>query len=301
MARAGNGQGAAPRDLRHLLRPPGVVLTKQQRRIADFLLLKPEVASYATAQHVASELGVDPSTIVRYAQAIGFRGYPALQEVARDLHLGYPRSTEPVEHSDLSVPVAFPVATIDRELRNIELLRSTVDQAAIDRAVLAIANARQSVILASGSYGALALVLEHLGRLLGYNVSLENRETWHAGARVAALTAADLLIYISFWWIDKDHLQMVSWARQRHVPLVVISNRPHLELMGDGVEMLVTPARGRSFYSSLVAPLTLIYSIVERLEAVDPERSQAALESAQVLYEALNLSISVPSDSLGRL
>ncbi|MBX3068970.1 MAG: MurR/RpiR family transcriptional regulator [Thermomicrobiales bacterium] len=299
MARPKQDADAVSADLNSLLCPSGMSLTRQQRRIADFFLARPEIASYASAQHVAEELGIDSSTIVRYAQALGFRGYPALQEAARDIHLGYVgRAGNPDETTGIPAPLQL-ADTITREIRNVEMLRSSVQQSEIDRAAQSIARARHTMILASGAYGALGIVLEHLGHLIGYNITLENRETWHAGARIASLTPDDLLIYMSFWWIDSDHRQMVSSARERGVPQIIFTNQRHEDLQGDQVQELITPTRSQSFYTSLVAPLTVVYAILDRLEEIDPDRSQGSYDSAKVLYETLNLTLADKRPSSG--
>lgn len=51
-------------------------LTPQERRLAAHMLEHLDRWGYLSSTEVASELGVHRSTIVRFAQHVGFQGYP---------------------------------------------------------------------------------------------------------------------------------------------------------------------------------------------------------------------------------
>src|SRR5690606_41976203 len=58
-------------------------LTTQERRLAGHLTEHLERWGYLSSNELAVQLGVHRSTVVRFAQHIGFPGYPGLQEAAR--------------------------------------------------------------------------------------------------------------------------------------------------------------------------------------------------------------------------
>ena len=59
-------------------------LSKGHRRIADFIKENYERASFMTAAALGETVGVSESTVVRFAGALGFDGYPDLQSKIRD-------------------------------------------------------------------------------------------------------------------------------------------------------------------------------------------------------------------------
>ena len=55
------------------------------RKIADFLLDDYRTAAFLSASGIAQYLGVDPATVVRFAQRLGYTGYPELAEEVQAL------------------------------------------------------------------------------------------------------------------------------------------------------------------------------------------------------------------------
>jgi DNA-binding MurR/RpiR family transcriptional regulator len=59
-------------------------LPKRLRQVAVFALDNPDEIAFGTAASIADHAGVQPSTLVRFAQSIGFGGFSDLQTVFRE-------------------------------------------------------------------------------------------------------------------------------------------------------------------------------------------------------------------------
>ena len=59
-------------------------LPKRLSQVAVFALDNPEDIAFGTAASIAEKSGVQPSTLVRFAQAIGYEGFSDLQDVFRE-------------------------------------------------------------------------------------------------------------------------------------------------------------------------------------------------------------------------
>ena len=59
-------------------------LSKGQRLIARFIVNNYDKAAYMTASALGSEVGVSESTVVRFANEMGYDGYPQLQQQIRE-------------------------------------------------------------------------------------------------------------------------------------------------------------------------------------------------------------------------
>ena len=57
-------------------------LTQSQKRIAEYIVDHPDRVAFATVDQMATQLGVNPSTIVRFTYRLGLKGFPDLQEVS---------------------------------------------------------------------------------------------------------------------------------------------------------------------------------------------------------------------------
>ncbi len=61
-------------------------LSKSQRRIADYLLTSHDEATFLTAADLARRVEVSEATVVRFATAIGYDGFPALRRQLQELY-----------------------------------------------------------------------------------------------------------------------------------------------------------------------------------------------------------------------
>ena len=55
-------------------------LPKQQKKIADFIVLNINEVVFFSITMLASELSVSEATIVRFAQNLGYKGFPELKK-----------------------------------------------------------------------------------------------------------------------------------------------------------------------------------------------------------------------------
>ncbi len=51
----------------------------QSDQLADYLLLQPDTARHLSSQQLANEAGVSQSSVVKFAQKLGYKGFPALK------------------------------------------------------------------------------------------------------------------------------------------------------------------------------------------------------------------------------
>src|SRR4051794_2695365 len=63
-------------------------LTPKGTTIAHFLETNPRHASFASASDLAEKLAVNVATVVRFAQSLGFSGWPEFQLHSRHRYLG---------------------------------------------------------------------------------------------------------------------------------------------------------------------------------------------------------------------
>src|SRR3712207_9061312 len=73
-----------------------------------------EEAAFHTAEELARRANTSSSTVVRFAQALGFEGFPELQAAARD---EYRRGRENggANHPQLTIAPLFPIDQTDFE------------------------------------------------------------------------------------------------------------------------------------------------------------------------------------------
>lgn len=170
-------------------------LSKSFQRLADYILDSYVQAALMTASELAHEVDVDAATVVRFAQALEYSGFPDLQvdikaRVLQDLLISPQEAAKPdslaaqVDHSLTHLAESIERA---RRLLNPDLLDGLVQALAKSPRVLMLADAR-----AQAAATALRRQLETVG-ILSVPVALE--ESALAGA-LSAARADDLFLVV---------------------------------------------------------------------------------------------------------
>ncbi len=58
-------------------------MPKKLAQVAEFVIAQPDEIALGTVASIATQIGVQPSTLVRFSQALGFSGFSGLQAVCR--------------------------------------------------------------------------------------------------------------------------------------------------------------------------------------------------------------------------
>ena len=73
------------KDLLRLIQVKFPKLSKGQKLIAEYILTHYDKAAFMTAAKLGSSVNVSESTVVRFANELGFSGYPKLQGALQEL------------------------------------------------------------------------------------------------------------------------------------------------------------------------------------------------------------------------
>ena len=88
-----------PRRVSDMLRDGFDGFSRSQKAIARYIIDHLEEVGYLSAEELGQKGNTSSSTVVRFAQSLGFTGYPELQKAARDEYrLG--ATARPVVHED---------------------------------------------------------------------------------------------------------------------------------------------------------------------------------------------------------
>ena len=162
-------------------------------RLADFLLDSYAEASFLTATELAHSLDLDPATVVRFAQKLGYPGYPELQREIR----------EKVKGQLLARPEAEPAtaaAACDAALLEVaaalDLTRRGFPVQAAQGLVDALDGAKRIVILAEGMAAAPARTLATWLEAAGYAVVVAGSGVPEIAGAVAGVRKGDLLLAV---------------------------------------------------------------------------------------------------------
>jgi DNA-binding MurR/RpiR family transcriptional regulator len=267
-------------------------LPPQLQRIARFALDAPEDFALGTAAQLAEMIGVQPSALVRFANAVGFDGFADLRRVFRgQLRSRPPSYRERIERLRIrdhgaTEPQAVLQAQIDQAVSELHHFERAISALTLTRAVDLLSAAPHIHLLAArrsfpvASYLAYALSQLELRVQLLDGVAGMNREL---AARIAP---ADVLVAISFRNYTGEVIEIADSCRARHVTVIGITDSLLSPLARVSSLAFTLGDDGRVAFRSLVEPIVLAQALVvavgHRLAERRTKPGRAVRESRKV-------------------
>ncbi len=268
-----------PRRLSDFLREGFEGFSRSQKAVARYIIDHLEEVGYLSAEELGQKGNTSSSTVVRFAQSLGFPGYPELQKAARDEYrLG--ATARPVVHED-QLGFAIEEDILTRSLKTDALsLEETISKnnlARFNRAVSALSGAGR--VLAVGLHEA-AVVAEYASyvlELLGIPCCAVTAGTEADVARLTRLEAGDVLLAVGFRRAHSVTLAFTERAAAMGATVVVVTDNSLSELAGKSDLTLYADIDSTFFAHSLVGPLSLVTALAAGIYSRDRDRHDAAV------------------------
>jgi DNA-binding MurR/RpiR family transcriptional regulator len=205
-------------------------MPKRLTQVASFALSHPDEIAFGTAASIAQLAQVQPSTLVRFSQALGYQGFSELQEVfrsrLRDRVLSYDeRLAQLREHAATAskAGVLFH-GFAEASEKSLADLRMKIDQATLDGAVDLLARAKTIYLVGlRRSYPVAAYISYAFSKLGVRHVLLDGLSGMDAET-FALAKADDALLAVSFTPYAPETVSLVTSAAGRDVPVVAITD-----------------------------------------------------------------------------
>ena len=254
-------------------------LPKRLRQAAAFALQHPDEVALGTAAAIARSADVQASTLVRFAQTLGFAGFSDLQEVFRSrLRNRWPDYSERLRalHEnarDSGDPTHLLFGFADSATASIARLREGIQRRDLDRASGLLARARTIHCLGQRRSFCVAHYLAYALSQIGISASLIDNMGGLGPEVLAQAGAGDALIAISFSPYAPFTVELAARARRAGVPTVVITDSALSPLAGlADVRFEIVESDFGSF-RSLAATFCLAMTLAV---AVGEKRAEAA-------------------------
>jgi len=272
----GSGASTPPRDLqelRALIAQRRVKLPKRLLQAGEFALAHPQEIALNTAAEIAVKAGVQPSTLVRFAQALGYNGFSDLQAVFRSHAMErWPEYGErlqalrnaPSEQSTAALLAGFARAST----ASIARLDTTLAVAELEQAVTLLAGAQTIHLIGARRAFPVVTYLAYAFGKLGVVARLIDQAGGLAQDQVNLVPSHDAVLAVSFSPYTPATIELTAKAVQRGIPVVAITDTPFSPLVpGASVWLEVAEADHvafRSLSGTMVLAMTLAVAVAER-------------------------------------
>lgn len=263
-------------------------LSKKEQRIADYILKQPEKIIHHTINQVADDLDVAESTVFRFCQRVGFKGYQALKiALASDVVAPLQDIHEDITETDTALEIAEKIFSTNG--KTIESTRQILEGVSLEKAVELFLGARRIEFFGSGGSAVVALDAYHKFVRSGLQVSaiLESHMQLMSASQ---LTTADVAVVISHSGASKETLDIAKLLKEKGVPMIAITNYAKSPLSKLADVSLYTVSQETAFRSEALASRIAELSLIDALfTAVMMRRGEAARASLQQMREAISL------------
>ncbi|MEW6425557.1 MAG: MurR/RpiR family transcriptional regulator [Bacillota bacterium] len=260
--------------------------TRSQRHIADYLLAHPDRVAFLTASRLGRELSVSESTVVRFAVALGYSGYPEMQKDVQEI---IRNKLSTAERMKLSVGDKNILAKIIRtDMQNLQLTLEEISQEEFNRAVSAIHQARRIYVAGLRSAASLAHFLGfYLDLVLKNTTVLKDMETMLED--LITLNEKDLVIGISFHRYTRRVVEFLCGARERGAKVIALTDSVLSPLAQNADITLLARSDINSFIDSFVAPLSIINALIVAVSEKDREGVLNTLSELEDVWKKLGV------------
>lgn len=261
-------------------------LSKGQKLLASYILKHYEKAVFLTAAKLGEIVGVSESTVVRFANELGYDGYPKLQRALEELVKTKLTSVQRMEVASGRIDSQHVLKSV--LISDAEKIKNTIEEInedVFDQAVNTILTANKIYILGVRSCAALASFLGFYLNLMFDNVKLiHTNSVSEMFEQIHRISSEDVVIGISFPRYSKRTLKAMEFAHSRKAKCITITDSALSPLTQYADYSLLARSDMASFVDSLVAPLSVVNALIVSLSLKKKDQIMKSLEDLEKIW-----------------
>ena len=260
-------------------------LSKGQKRIAEYIVNHYDKAAFRTASKRGDKVQVSESTVVRFAIALGYDGYPALQKALQEMIRNRLTAVQRVEMTGDMSESAVLGTVFKADMQNIRQTIEDLDEANFSRTVDALCEAERVYVVGVRSSAPLAQFLGYYMNFIRDNVMVITSGISDVLEQVARVGEKDVVLGISFPRYSRRTIEAMNYAKGKGATVVSLTDTP-LSPLGEASDFCLTARSDMaSFVDSLVAPLSMINALIVAMSLRHREEVSEHFAQLESLWE----------------
>lgn len=201
-------------------------LTPQQKKVADYIISNFDEFVFSSISKIADQLQISKATIVRFAQYLGYSGFPELKEDLFQYYKVYLNPAERLKHyiSETKNEEFTYENITKRELKYLEESIATIDRQIYDKAIKSICSAETVYVYGNGPNEPMATHLAfRLSRfkLKAVQMSISGRNIFE---KLLVINSKDLMIMFAFNRPSIDFIRLMEALKEKRTPVLLITD-----------------------------------------------------------------------------
>lgn len=268
-------------------------LSPKQKKIAKYILDNPYFSSYASANELGEKNDTTAATVVRFAQTLGYEGYPQLLDAIRtDLPIYMTTTARMQKRMSAETPPRSNVHQVFySDIKNIERTASNVPEQKVNDALDAIIKANRIWVTGAGLSYAPSVFLAHSLKVMGFDAQAFQGEALQSAVDQSRMKPEDLLIAIDLWRYVRKTVNAVSLAKKIGTPVIAITDSivsPLSQLADIAFEVA---SEGIAHSRSITALFSVLNVFIAMLADRIPEQVYESLKRVDEVYRANDLLV----------
>ncbi len=274
--------------------------SKGQKKLAHYIQAEYDKAAFLTAARMGEVVGVSESTVVRFATALGYKGYPSFQKALEELVRTKLNSIQRMEVTYGRISQGEILASVlQSDIDKIKLTMEGIDHEAFEAAVDTILNAKRIYVVGIRSCAPLASFLSFYLNLICENVTAVNTNgSSEIFEQLIRIGEEDVIIGISFPRYSMRTLKALEFASNRKAKVITLTDSIHSPMNLYSSCNLIARSDMASIVDSLVAPLSVVNALVVALCMKKQKEVVATLETLEQIWDEYQV---YSSDELNRV
>jgi DNA-binding MurR/RpiR family transcriptional regulator len=261
--------------------------SRSQKDVARYIVDHLDEAAFQTAEELARRANTSSSTVVRFSQALGFDGYPELQQAAIEEYRhkvaeGTPNGNGSgsggaaalfnFDHSEFE-------ASLGADYANIEETARSLTREQVEASVSALATSRQVLIVGVEQMAFFASYLRHLLGLLDVRADIVSSASQDNIQKLSRMDEDTLLVVLTAGRAHPLILRALKLGRHRRARTMSITDATLSDVTEHSELVLYYSSNGPSYIRSNAALMGLVqalaHGVYSRDEAAHRDRIRA--------------------------
>jgi DNA-binding MurR/RpiR family transcriptional regulator len=259
--------------------------SRSQKDVAQYIVDHLDEAAFQTAEELARRASTSSSTVVRFSQALGFEGFPELQQAARE---EYRRRAGGGPGVGAALAAATPLFSLDQneyetalatDHVNVEETARKLSRRDVDAAIEAIASSEKVLIAGTDQMAFFASYLRHLLMLLDIRAEVVASPSQEALGRLSRIDESTLVIGLSAGRPHPLITRTMKLARHRQATTVAIVDATLSEVARLARIRLYYSSNSPAYVRSHTALLSLVQALAYGVYARDAQQYETRIKA----------------------
>ncbi|NLU37116.1 MAG: MurR/RpiR family transcriptional regulator [Clostridiales bacterium] len=273
------------RDLIYRIESSFNRMSKGQKLIAEYILNNYDKAAFMTASRLGEVVGVSESTVVRFANALNYDGYPKLQKALQEMIRNKLTTVQRIEMTSELEQSMVLKSVLKADMQNIRQTIEEINNDSFNDVVDKFLQAQHIYILGLRSASPLAQFMGYYLNFMFDNVKIVTSGVNDILEQLFHIGKGDLLVAISFPRYASRAVEAMKFSKEQGAHTVAITDSMLSPLTAYADHSLLARSDMVSFVDSLVAPLSLINALIVAIGQSRKDQISKSFQKLENIWE----------------